>query len=466
MSGCTALQSSASGSQGVAIDSNVSRRSALTLLAAGAAGWALWPYAPRSRRDIPQGRKVVTYWEKWTGPEGDAIQQVVDDFNASQSRLWVHRVPVNDQDSKALVAIGGGDPPDIAGLYSYSVPQYAETGAAIPLADLGFKPDPSAYAPGVWQMLTHQGRQWAGVNTCYTIALYYNRAHFREAGLDPDKPPRTIDQFNDVAQRLTIKGPAGEITRAGFVHTLPWWWPYMWPSLFGADLYDAANNRSLFDSPACVRAFEWIGSWPARLGREALATYISAFGRSFNGAEDPFLTGRVSMAATGPWIANFARTYAPNLDYAAVPLPVSSEIFDAARPIGLLECDVLMIPRGSPNPEAAMEFLLYTQQPRVQEQLATAHCKSSPMTAVSPQFMSTHPNRAVAVHDQVAKSSRSVVLPRCRSWKQYAILTQRAFDNVWLGADAKAELAAVNSRVQSLLDREADLRQRRGGRHT
>ncbi len=439
----------------------MTRRGALALLTASAAGWALWPHAPRSRRDIPRGRKVVTYWEKWTGPEGDAIQRVVDGFNTSQDHLWVHRVPVNDQDSKALVAIGGGDPPDIAGLYSYSVPQYAETGAAIALDDLGISPDPAAYAPGVWAMLTHQGKQWAGVNTCYTIALYYNRAHFRDAGLDPDRPPRTIDEFDAAADRLTIKVPSGEITRAGFVHTLPWWWPYMWPALFGGDLYDPGANRSLFDSPACNRAFEWIGSWPARMGREALATYISAFGRSFNGAEDPFLTGRVSMAAQGPWMANFARTYAPSLDYAAAPLPVAADLYDPARPIGLLECDVLIIPRGSRNAEAAAEFLRYTQQPHIQEQLAADHCKSSPMTRVSPSFMSSHPNRAVAVHDAIAKSSRALVLPRCRSWKQYAILTQRAFDNIWLGSAVTPELATVNAHVQTLLDHEAQLRQRR-----
>ena len=51
-------------------------------------GWA-WqpsrflPRAPRSREQIPAGRVVIDYWEKWTGSEGEAIQAVVDRGEAS-----------------------------------------------------------------------------------------------------------------------------------------------------------------------------------------------------------------------------------------------------------------------------------------------------------------------------------------------------------------------------------------------
>ena len=34
--------------------------------------------------------------------------------------------------------------------------------------------------PAVRDLLWHEGRQWAGVNTCYTLGLYYNRALFRD----------------------------------------------------------------------------------------------------------------------------------------------------------------------------------------------------------------------------------------------------------------------------------------------
>lgn len=108
---------------------HLTRRTALGALAAGAAGWALLPSRPRSHAGVPRGRTEITYWEKWTNREGEAIQAVVDRFNQTQSRIWVHRIPVADITSKAMVAIGGGDPPDLVGFFTYNVPQFAEAGA-------------------------------------------------------------------------------------------------------------------------------------------------------------------------------------------------------------------------------------------------------------------------------------------------------------------------------------------------
>ena len=46
-------------------------------------------------------------------------------------------------------------------------------------------------------------------------ALYYNTKMFKEAGLDPNKPPATFDELMTYAQKLTKKDAAGNPTRAG-----------------------------------------------------------------------------------------------------------------------------------------------------------------------------------------------------------------------------------------------------------
>ena len=46
-------------------------------------------------------------------------------------------------------------------------------------------------------------------------ALYYNTKMFKEAGLDPNKPPTTFDELLTYAQKLTKKDAAGNPTRAG-----------------------------------------------------------------------------------------------------------------------------------------------------------------------------------------------------------------------------------------------------------
>lgn len=443
----------------------IGRRAAIGIGAAGLLAAGLWPGESRSRESIPAGRVVVDYWEKWTGPEGEAVQRVVDRFNAGQNRIWVRRLAVSDIMSKAMVAISGGDPPDIVGLYSYNIPQFAESGAVIPLdsaASSGLRVDPDSYAPAVRQLLSHEGRLFAGVNTCYSLALYYNRAMLREAGLDPDRPPLTVAELDRSAERLSITGARGRIERAGFLPNLPAWWPYFWPIMFGGALYDASARRACIASEEGVAAYEWVAGYPRRMGAAATAEFGNAHNRSFHSPQDPFISGRVAMIVQGPWIANFIRMYAPQLDYGCTPVPTVDRAADADQPVGLLEADVLMIPRGAKHPEAAFEFLCFTQRREVQEQLAMDHAKSSPMRDVSPGFVDRHPNRGVQVHDRIVKSPRVQILPQTRAWQPYADSMIGAFDAIWAGADVRTTLDRVQSRAQTLIDRAALMRERRG----
>ncbi len=459
----------------------LTRRAALAALGGAGLSVALWPRTPRREAGVPSGRVVLHYWEKWTGTEGDAIQSVVDQFNQSQDTIWVQRTPVSDIAAKTMTAIGGGDPPDLVGLYSYHVPLFAQTRAAMSMDEFASTPggmasplDPDGYAPSIRQLLSFDGKQWAGVNTCYALGLYYNRQLFRDAGLDPDRPPLTTAELDSIADRLVVPagsgGGAGRIERAGFLPNLPTWWPYVWPIMFGGALYDAPTNRALIDQPASIAAYSWVSGYPARLGPARSAEFGNRYGRNFHSPDDPFISGKVAMIVQGPWLANFINLHAkrkhdgsgePDLDYAAVPMPVHESVLDPQHPLGLLEADVIMIPRGCPHPEESYVFFCYLQRRDVQERLAYLHGKSSPMRDCSPGFMQTHPNRSVRVFDQVVKSKRAIVLPQTRAWQAIADLTNGAFDSIWHGSDVQQTLSVVQARAQTLLDKSAQLRARR-----
>lgn len=440
---------------------SVSRRSALGVLGAAGAAALLWPYTPRGHADVPPGRVELRYWEKWTGIEGEALGKVVDRFNRTQDRIWVHLTPVSDITSKAMVAIGGGDPPDVVGLYSYSVPTYASARAVMPLDAFKSAPpiDPERYVPGVKELLWHEGRPWAGVNTCYTLAMYHNRELLRQVGHDPDTPPRTIAELDGLSDRLTRFDSAGRMERAGFLQNVPGWWNYFWPIMFGGRLYDEQTGKATCAGPRCVRAFEWIGATAARYGVAATTAFASGYGRNIHSAQDPFMSGRMAMIVQGPWLANFIRALTPNLDYSAAPVPVAPEVYDPDRPTGLLEADVLMIPRGCPHPEESYVFVSYMQRQDVQEELATAHGKPSPLRVCSPGFLERHPNRSIRAFDAIARSPAAQILPRTTAWKAYSDLLNPAFDRVWSGSDPGATLAAVQTRAQRLIDT-ADQRRR------
>ncbi len=426
------------------------RRAALGGLAAGAVGFALWPVRPRRAEAIPAGRTVLEYWEKWTGREGVAVQAAVDAFNESQDRIWVRRTPVTDIVAKAMVAIGGGDPPDVCGLFNYSIPRLASAGAVIPFGDLGPGPlDPGHYAPAVWRMLTHEGRQVAGVATCHATGMYLNAAHARSVGLDPDAPPATVDELDAWARQLTIAADDGRLERAGFMPNIPGWWPYAWSCLFDGRFVDE-NGRAGLASPANEQAFTWIASYPERYGRGAATAFATAFARSYLSAGDPFMAERLSIVLQGPWMANFIDRARPEMDYRCFPAPRTTS---GRPPTGMLEADVLVIPRGVRHPEASLEFIRFMQTPAIQEQLARAHCKSSPLATVSADFARDHPNPFVDVFDAIVKSPDVQTAPRLPVWKAYADLIGSTFEAIWNGASVTVTLETGEARAQAMIDR-------------
>lgn len=440
----------------------LTRRAALGVMVAGAAGFAL--FGPRGRQDIPPGRIVLDYWEKWTRHEGDAMERIVNAFNASQSRIWVRYLVVSDIGQKSLVSIAGGNPPDIIGLYAFNVTPYAESGAILPLDERAAARGLSLeqYAPGIRRVMVHKGKWWATVNTAGSVALYYNRAAFRDVGLDPDRPPRTIAELDAMHAKLLKLGSKGELQRVGFLHREPGWWSWLWANHFGGRIFDESTNRATVNSPECIRAMEWMQSYARDLGPERLKIFAESFGNYFT-PENPFLTGKVAMIIQGPWIANLIKAFKPDHDYGVAPFPTAAGA-PADAPVGLIDTDVLVIPRGAKNPDAAMEFIAFTQRQDNTEQLATAHCKPSPLATVSESFLANHPNRGIRVHYDIFKSPGAYVPPRTRVWQQFKDEFDTQVQRMWrLDATPAAALAELQTRIQSLVDHSTDQQLRRYG---
>lgn len=442
---------------------SITRRAAIGALAAGGLGFAL--FGPRGKSVDTGGRLVLNYWEKWTGHEGAAMQRVVDDFNRSQDRLFVRYIVTSGIGQKALTSIAGGDPPDILGLWNFNVPPYAESRAIMPLAELaaGAGLSLEQYAPGVRQVMRHRGQWWAAVNTAGTLAMYYNKAILREVGLDPERPPRTIQELNEAHRRITRRDSSGRLTRVGFLHAEPGWWNWMWGSYFGASLYDAAEDRATVDAPGNLAAYRWYASFPRELGFAEVERFRSGFG-SYNTPENAFLTGRVAMVVQGPWLANMVERFAPSMEYGVAPFPVDESAYRVDEPVTLIDTDVLVIPRGARHPEASMAFIAYTQRQEVTEFLATAHCKGSPLKAQSAEFIAQHPNRGVRLHSELFASPRAFICPPTRVWQEIKDKFDVAALGMWAGREEpEAALARMQSTSAGLIEQARVQRLRRYG---
>lgn len=390
------------------------------------------------------------------------MMKVVDAFNASQNRIFVRYAVTSDIGQKSMIAIAGGDPPDVIGLYSFNIPPYAESNAIMALDELAPRYGVSLdnYAKGVRQVMQHKGQWWATVNTAGSIALYYNKALFAEVGLDPERPPRSIEELDDAHRKLVLMREDGELLRAGFLHREPGWWSWLWPYHFGGSIYDPAGDRSTVGSPECVRAMIWMQMYARELGVDRVKKFADGFGNYFT-PENPFLTGKVAMIVQGPWIANLIQAFKPDLAYGVAPFPVAAGVANS-EPVGLIDTDVLAIPRGAKHPEASMEFIAWTQRQDMTEQLARAHFKPSPLARISEDFLSTHPNKGIAVHYNIFNSSRAFIAPPTRVWQQFKDECDSVVQRLWrLEVEPDAALAALQIRTQGFLDRAADERRRR-----
>jgi ABC-type glycerol-3-phosphate transport system substrate-binding protein len=164
--------------------------------------------APRAE----PGRVRVTYWEKWTDFEYDAMKAVVDEFNRSQNRIHVDLLRISDVGNKTLLAIAGGNPPDIAGLWGANVCQYADDHAVLPLDDYcrQYGINVSRYIPVYWNMCNYRGHVYALPSAPHSTALHYNRTLFEQARLDTRTDrPKPSRRWTRWPQRSRSATPAG-----------------------------------------------------------------------------------------------------------------------------------------------------------------------------------------------------------------------------------------------------------------
>jgi multiple sugar transport system substrate-binding protein len=421
------------------------------------------------------GRVVITYWEKWSGFEADAMREVVADFNRSQTAIEVRFLSISPIDVKLLLAASSGHPPDLAGLWSFSLPDFAEKGALLPLdealAEAGLGPD--HYVPAFWELCRHRGFTWGLPTTPSCVALFYNPRLFREAGLDPTQPPRTLAELDRMSWQLTrvevqrqgrrVRIPLEQLTpeeRAAGRYTLVQvghlphdaaMFVAAWGHWFGGEFYDG-ERRILANDSGSLAAYQWMRDIVQRLGLNALRDFGASFGQSGT-ARSPFLAGQAAMVLGAPWLNNFIENYAPGLEWEVAAFPAAPGVADDA-PLTLIESDVVVIPRGARHPREAFEFIRYLQQPAVAEKLATRQRKFTALSEVSDAFLQSHPNRAIGFFAELARSPNARTVPRLSIWREYeaemAIAAERVRN---LLMTPEAALAEVQERVQWRYDR-------------
>ncbi|HEY4159714.1 MAG TPA: ABC transporter substrate-binding protein, partial [Polyangiaceae bacterium] len=449
----------------------------------------LWACAPKSHE---AGVRHITYWEKWTGFEGASMDRLVARFNqrereragreASYRPIEVEKVAVSSLEQKLLIATAGGNPPDVAGNYSFFVPAYADKGA---LTDLGpllaaAHIERENYIPHYFDLGVYRGKVWALPVVPASVALHWNKQLFEDAGLDPNVAPRTIEELDAFAEKLTlwqVRLDSGDtvvesgylpnvpddrkrLIQVGFLPNEPRWWSYAWGYYFGGKLFADDAHVSPNDA-GNLRAYNWVRSYSERLGVERIKRFRSGFGSS-SSPQSSFLSGKVAMELQGVWLHNFIERNAPGFRYGAAPFPYPADHPELAN-TSEAEADVLVIPKDSKHVREAIEFIAFVSSPDNLEDLCLGQDKFTPLRAVSERFWREHPNPNIALFRELGSSPNAFAIPKTGIWNEYNRELTNAVDLIQNLSEPPARaLGDVALRMQAAVDRDRKTLLRRG----
>jgi multiple sugar transport system permease protein len=246
-------------------------------------------------------------------------------YNCKVMRLSMGAGGMDPQ--KLSTAVAGGVPPDLVRQDRFTVGDWASRDAFQPLDDLiardRRKPDgirKDEYYPSTWNEAVFKGKVYAVPNQTDDRCLYYNRALFRKAGLDPNKPPQTWEELKDVAVKLTHRDKAGNLKSVGFSPNYGNVWLYMYSWQADGELMSPDGRTCTMANPYTTEALQYVVDLTNAMGGWKR---LDAFQSGFRGnALDPFLTGKVAMKTDGNWFMATILRYNPSLDFAVAPAPV------------------------------------------------------------------------------------------------------------------------------------------------
>ncbi|MDI3257949.1 MAG: ABC transporter substrate-binding protein, partial [Kyrpidia sp.] len=190
----------------------------------------------------------ITLWHAMGGAAGKGIDELVNRFNASRPNIQVTAVyqgSYDDEFNKFKTVQGSDNAPSVMQVYDIGTRYMIDSGAAVPVQ--GFIDqdhyDMSDFEPNIVAYYTLDGKLHSMPFNSSNPILYYNKTAFKEAGLDPDRPPTTWDELEADARKLAKTGPDGKPTRYGMALAIYGWFFEQYLANQGALYADNGNGR-------------------------------------------------------------------------------------------------------------------------------------------------------------------------------------------------------------------------------
>lgn len=258
---------------------------------------------------------------------------------------------------KLFTSVAGNAAPDVAHITPFSTPQWVELGVMTDLTPYFQRDGLTAddFWPAAWHDMNYNGRVWQLLwDADPNFPFFWNKDVFEKAGLDPNKPPQTIDEVNEYSQKIN-QNTKGNFTRMGII---PWDTygfsnsMFTWGWAFGGEFYDESKQEVTPDNDYVVKALEWMVQYAKSVGGPDKVTVSPP-----NLQLPAFSTGNVGMAAlVAPNDRDIVQQN-PNMHIGAGLWPYQAPGASQPGAGAWLGGWGIFIPRGAKNPDAAWDFI-------------------------------------------------------------------------------------------------------------
>ena len=206
------------------------------------------PDCPTEALASATGPVELTFWHGMNGPLADELQKLTDAYDAAQSKVHVTLIQGSyEQTIDKYLQAGQSSRPDLVQMPEYMVQQMVDTQSVVPaeacVKSSGY--DTSAFLPTGLGAYATQGVQWSMPFNISNPVLFYNKKMFTAAGLDPNKPPVSLDDLRADSQAIVQSGAAkyGLALDSGF-DSGGGWYIEQWFAKAGEFYADHQNGRS------------------------------------------------------------------------------------------------------------------------------------------------------------------------------------------------------------------------------
>jgi len=306
----------------------------------------------------------LTFWGGWTGPDGDVMRGLVDEYNSTHPDVHITFTTMQWTPlfTKFMTSAAVGNPPDILGMHGPDIPQFAALNLLTRLGNVisnaGFTA--TQFATTAWNGTFYNGVQYAFPLDLHMNAIYYNKALFEKAGITPPTDWISGQQFLDMAIKLTLdkngKNPndpgfdPNNIVQYGFgLYSLNWHAFLQWYELLAQQGYGFLNQQNTkvdYPSDAGLKAWQW------------LQDLVFKYHVSPVGATNPlndFLIGKTAMLEDGPWEIPACQAQ-KGLEWGTFPVP---QVFGQKAVWGSGHVLTIPVQNDKAKMQAAEDFVIW-----------------------------------------------------------------------------------------------------------